>query len=333
MGADTKIEWTDATWNPLRATAQGKVSRGWACVKVSPGCANCYAESMNRRFGPGQDYTREGLRAVKPHVDVVELEKPLRWRKPRRVFVCSMTDLFGDWVTDHEILRVFSTMAAAKQHTFQVLTKRAERMQEFCTALNERSRRPIAWSQWPLPNVWMGVSAEDQPCADERIEQLQSTPAAVRWLSLEPLLGPIKLRVSCPPVFRPILRSDRVGWVVVGGESGPLARPCEVSWARSIVRQCREASVPCFVKQLGRFVVDRNDAGFDAESETYADGPDEGLPTDECAWPTPVDVEHNLSGYRDGYQGAPVRVHLHDLKGGDPSEWPMVLRVREWPKT
>jgi hypothetical protein len=122
-----------------------------------------------------------------------------------------------------------------------------------------------------------------------------------------------------------------VDWVIVGGESGPHARPCRVEWVRSVVEQCRAAGVSCFVKQMGAFVVDRNDAGFEAETETWADGPDAGKPTNPQAWPTPVDVVHDLDGTIDGYQGAPVRVVLSDRKGGDMNEWPEDLRVREVP--
>lgn len=215
----------------------------------------------------------------------------------------------------------------------------------------------------PPKNVWLGVSVENQAAADARIPHLLSVPAAVRFLSCEPLLGPVDLSrvgkstrgndinafrgtvtryqskarndtecsmgVSCqvhPP------ETGKIGWVIVGGESGPGARPCRVEWIRSIVEQCKAAGVACFVKQMGSFVVDRNDRGFDAESEVFADGPNAGQPTDSQAWPNAwMDVEHNINGFREQYQGADCRVHLRDKKGGDMSEWPADLRVREFP--
>src|SRR5690606_26980225 len=123
-----------------------------------------------------------------------------------------------------------------------------------------------------------------------------------------------------------------IDWVIVGGESGPGARPCDIEWILSIVQQCKRAAVPVFVKQLGAFVVDRDDVGFEADRSVWAEGPDAGQPTDPRAWPRPVDVEFDIHGFREEYQGAPVRVHLRDRKGGDPSEWPEDLRVRQWPE-
>jgi protein gp37 len=215
-------------------------------------------------------------------------------------------------------------MKAASRHAFQMLTKRADRMRAFVTRWTGATL--------PLPNVWLGVSVEDQRAADERIPELLATPAAVRFLSCEPLLGPVDLT---PYFFK--LATSGPGWkltsglaleianrvpdrVIVGGESGPGARPCDVAWVRSLVEQCRAAQVPAFVKQLGANVEDRNDAGFMGEDPT--------------SWPIHIFEDDRTEEHPSdtGYQGAPVRVHLRDRKGGDPAEWPEDLRVRQMPE-
>jgi protein gp37 len=196
---------------------------------------------------------------VMTHED--RLDQPLRWTKPRKVFVNSMSDLFHEDVPDAFIDRVFAVMALAPQHTFQILTKRAERMREYMsgrrTRRGDRAVRPherraprIAKGSysWPLPNVWLGVSVENQHFADERIPLLLQTPAAVRFISAEPLLGPVDLAHWLDDIPS---GSRRLDWVIVGGESGPGARPFDLAWARSIVQQCQAAGVPVFVKQLG----------------------------------------------------------------------------------
>ena len=371
MGDGTKIQWTEASWNPVRG-----------CSRVSAGCQHCYAETQAARFsGPGQPY--EGLIQITSGgprwngaVKFVEehLADPLRWKRPRRIFVNSMSDLFHEALTFEQIAAIFGVMAAARQHTFQVLTKRPARAREWFAwvasrpfegppAIPDGPWDPMAvalgyarkadvelpraprTAAWPLPNVWLGVSVEDQKSAHERIPLLLGTPAAVRWVSYEPALGPVDFARLAPPgfphdtfdalrgVYRGGLEAPRLDWIVVGGESGPGARPFDVAWARSTVAACKAAGVPCFVKQVGAYVVDRNDAGFEADTHVWVEGPDTGLPVDAGAWPTPVDVEHDLDGTVDGYQGAPVRVRLKDRKGGDPSEWPTSLRVREFPST
>jgi protein gp37 len=268
------IEWTDATWNPVTG-----------CTKVSPGCKHCYAERLTERFG------RQKFEDVILHPD--RLDAPLHWRKPRRVFVNSMSDLFHEDVPFEYIDRVFAVMACAPSHTFQILTKRADRMQEYATALVNGKRmlgsashenggglmdRLLIMSACgvkrgdsgkppyrPFPNVWLGVSVENQEQADKRIPLLLQTPAAVRFLSVEPLLERISLAQwlpiwfdGCESQWRRATKDNPgsgvehrkgIGWVIVGGESGPGARPCNVEWIRSIVRQCREAGVSCFVKQ------------------------------------------------------------------------------------
>jgi protein gp37 len=306
---NTSIEWTDVTWNPTRG-----------CTRVSPGCEHCYAEKFAGRFsGPGQPY--EGLvklvardARTEPRwtgeVRVVpeQLAKPLRWRKPRRVFVNSMSDLFHEALSNEEIAAVFGVMAASP-HTFQILTKRSERLPEWFRWMEDRVEdEACEWAgrdcsislhdarhgcmmeyldetacsalaghfdcchlglttskaiRWPLPNVWIGVSVENQAAADERIPALLATPAAVRFLSCEPLLERVDLSswLACH-CYGPFSRSHNprrgcpahdvgphLGWIVAGCESGPGARPAQVDWYRSLRDQCATASVPFFLKQ------------------------------------------------------------------------------------
>jgi protein gp37 len=256
----SSIEWTDETWNPTVG-----------CSRVSPGCDHCYAigvahramqpahEGLTiRRPGEPTDWTGE-VRTVPDRLDV-----PLRWRRPRRVFVDSMSDLFHPGVDDDFILDVFTTMARASQHTFQVLTKRPQRMAAITDRLcwhtvsypsglfaadgsfNEPDMtKAVAYlsegeGEMPLPNVWLGTSIESDRYA-WRAEHLRATPAAVRFLSLEPLLGPL-----------PSLDLAGIDWVIVGGESGPGARPLDLGWVRDIIGQAHDASAAVFVKQLGR---------------------------------------------------------------------------------
>lgn len=344
----SKIEWTDATWNPLRG-----------CSRVSEGCRHCYAEVVARRFaGPGKPYeglvrlTAEGkprarwngtVRQVPEH-----LGDPLRWRKPRMVFVNSMSDLFHESVPFEYIAAVFGVMAAAPQHTFQVLTKRPERAAEFFAWAAEgghlspgdalrRCRRAAADAldtvsagglglalrylgcaeAWPLPNVWIGVSVEDQATANERIPVLLGVPAAVRWVSYEPALGPVRWRSGCdynwltPVHLGSGPKPHGLDWIVVGGESGPGARPFDLAWARQAIEQAREAGVPVFVKQLG------------ARPYVSSDSLAKLLGVD------PFDLHEGL----DGEDLDPERVALRtrDRKGGAMDEWPEDLRVREFP--
>ena len=214
MADGSAIEWTDASWNPVRG-----------CTKVSPGCKNCYAEVFAERFRgtPGHPYEAGfDLRLVPERLSV-----PLGWRRPRRIFVDSMSDLFQQGVSDDYIARVFEVMVRADWHTYQILTKRSERL---------RDRAPEL--PWP-EHVWMGVSVERADYV-QRIDHLRATPAAVRFLSLEPLLGPL-----------PGLDLSGIDWLILGGESGHAARLCELAWMRDIVAQARQAQVPVFVKQLG----------------------------------------------------------------------------------
>ena len=240
MSDKTGIEWTDATWNPIRG-----------CSRVSEGCRNCYAEHTAARFsGKGKPY--EGLATIKNvqrpdgstltteyhwtgEVRLIEsaLDAPLRWKKPRMIFVNSMSDLFHPKVQPQWMMKIFEVMARANWHTFQVLTKRPATMLDFLTHRNDLN---------VLPNVWLGVSVEDRK-TKFRIDWLRETPAAVRFLSIEPLLEEIgKLKLT------------GIHWVIVGGESGPCARPMHPDWARSVRDQCQAAGVPFFFKQWGEWM-------------------------------------------------------------------------------
>jgi protein gp37 len=321
VGDGTAISWTDATWNPVRG-----------CSRVSEGCRHCYAERVAARFsGPGQPY--EGLATMKRHEVKVgasltqrpdgtidqrstfktvsdarwtgvvrlvpeHLADPLRWRKPRRIFVNSMSDLFHESLTNEQIAAVFGVMAACPQHTFQILTKRAKRMREWfewaekhgdgydLIRVAPNALLTCAWeacsgdawgdieppdelgcvpstdvfgNAWPMPNAWLGVSVENQAAADERIPELLATPAAVRFLSCEPLLSGLYLTPYLAGIAtRGTISADGslherphppLDWVIAGCESGPGARPCDVAWLRSLRDQCAAAGVPFFLKQ------------------------------------------------------------------------------------
>jgi protein gp37 len=298
----SSIQWTDETWNPTTG-----------CTKISPGCANCYIETTI-------PFRTAGRKFVKGRIPLIlhgeRLDKPLHWKRPRRVFVNSLSDLFHCDVPDSFIDDVFRTMHACPQHTFQVLTKRPERMKQY---VSDRWNFNSGKVWLPIPNVWLGVSVEDQQRADERIPLLLQTPAAVRFLSCEPLLGEISL--SFKPGTRAHLPGwllEEIDWCIVGGESGPNARPCNVAWVRSIVRQCKAAGVACFVKQLG--------------ASPYRDDPKDRL----NIGPTGVVTQDGESRRRrnavgEEFSRTKALMILGDKKGGDPAEWPEDLRVREFP--
>ncbi|MBI2301640.1 MAG: phage Gp37/Gp68 family protein [Armatimonadetes bacterium] len=216
MGSSSAIEWTDATWNPVTG-----------CDKVSAGCKHCYAETLAKRLqAMGHDSYRDGFRlTLHPHL----LDLPLRWRRPRVVFVNSMSDLFHPDVPFEFIAAVFDVMRRADQHVYQVLTKRAERLAELAPRL-----------PWP-PHVWAGVTVERADYLG-RTEDLRRVPAALRFLSLEPLLGPFDE-----------LDLEGIGWAIAGGESGAGARVMELRWARQVRDRCLECGVPFFLKQLGGY--------------------------------------------------------------------------------
>lgn len=214
MSSSSAIQWTHATWNPVTG-----------CTKVSPGCAHCYIERTTPFRIAGRRFVRGAIPLVL-HPD--RLDQPLHWRTPRRVFVNSLSDLYHDDVPDAFIAGVFNVMCRASWHQFQVLTKRSTRLRQIAPHL-----------PWPA-NVWQGVSVENAVHV-HRIRDLRAVPAAVRFLSIEPLLGAI-----------PELPLEGVHWVILGGESGPGSRRCAIEWIADVVRQCAAAKVPCFVKQLGR---------------------------------------------------------------------------------
>ena len=271
MSDRSGIEWTEATWNPVTG-----------CTKVSAGCDNCYAARFAERWRglPGHPYEQGFDLRLWPD----RLVLPLRWRRPRMVFVNSMSDLFHDQVPDEFIARVFAVMAIARRHTFQVLTKRHGRMRSLLSspsfghlvAEQGRAHHVGCQQDWlavgamlggrPLPNVWLGVSAEDQKRADIRSPALLETPAAVRFVSAEPLLGPIDLKQAVIPMGDQrghgltasyvhagscCDRFHGIDWVIAGGESGPRARPMHPDWPRQLRDQCAAAGVAFFFKQWG----------------------------------------------------------------------------------
>jgi protein gp37 len=304
MGQKSSIEWTDATWNPIRG-----------CTRVSEGCRHCYAETVANRFsGPGLPY--EGLTVLgkwNGTIKFVEehLLDPLRWKAPRRIFVNSMSDLFHPGVTDAMLDKIFAVMALCPQHTFQILTKRPERMLEYfnrpdrstfsktvtnpcawlvwveATKIQACSKRlipgPFKWTEfaeidtvapWPLRNVWLGVSVEDQKTADARIPLLLQAPAAVRFISYEPALGPLNLAdvrsledkdwwftaLECGDIYwsdgdiSDGPQHSALDWIICGGESGPGARPMQSEWAQLVRDQCIAAGVAFFFKQWGEWL-------------------------------------------------------------------------------
>jgi len=221
MSDRSAIEWTDSTWNPVTG-----------CNKVSPGCTHCYAETFAERFRgvPGHPFEQGFDLKMWPE----RLSMPLQWKEPRMIFVNSMSDLFHKDVPDKFVTQVFDVMLRAKQHVFQVLTKRAERMMEWTLARFSKETLP--------PHIWLGVSVENQDYVG-RIEHLQQTPAKVRFLSVEPLLGPVDLSSNLKDIH----------WVIVGGESGPGARPMDPEWARAVRTQCEKHNVAFFFKQWGAY--------------------------------------------------------------------------------
>jgi protein gp37 len=294
----TTISWTNETWNPTTG-----------CDKVSPGCDHCYAlgqaprlKAMAAGRGSGDYQTDGDPRTSGPGFGLMvypdRLDIPLHWRAPRRVFVNSMSDLFHPKVSDDFLARAFAVMGLAEQHTFQVLTKRPARMRALLTSEEfrhawYRARHVRALQgdvqggvragrlnlalRWPLPNVWLGVSVEDQERADARIGALLNTPAAVRFLSAEPLLGPIDLySAAIAPLTHVEDESPHEGpidWLIIGGESGPGARPMDLGWARYLVGQALAAGTAVWVKQLGSVLA--RERGIRGKGEHLDDLPED----------------------------------------------------------
>ncbi|RJO72887.1 MAG: phage Gp37/Gp68 family protein [Myxococcales bacterium] len=287
MAENSKIEWTDSSVNPIRARNRKASKTGHFCIHVSPGCANCYSERFQTRFGNPVRFAAQDASKVGMFLDEAALLMPLRWRKPRRIFWNSMTDLFGDWVPDDWIDRHLAVMALAPQHTFQILTKRPERMRAYMTDPGVAQRvydqvcdlaltdarditlvliadpehephappgRRIRLGVWPLPNVWLGVSVENQEWADRRRDDLAAL-AAAGWntfVSYEPALGPIDWRGW-----------EFLRWLISGGESGPKARPSHPDWHRAARDFCAAHGIPYFFKQWGSYAPARTDGiGF-----------------------------------------------------------------------
>jgi len=302
MADHSSIEWTDATWNPITG-----------CSVISPGCTNCYAMKLagtRMKHTPSREGLTRDTKAGPVWTGEVRLnrewiDQPLRWRKPRRIFVCAHGDLFHETVPGDWIDQVFSVMARAPQHTFQVLTKRPARMREYLSRFREPKvatgfitrdgEEPLSYGgkattifskrNWPLHNVWLGVSAEDQVRADERIPDLLATPAAVRFVSAEPLLGPVDIgwalahpiRIAAGFLergrFSPGLETLRpLDWVIVGGESGANARPMHHYWVRALRDDCARAGTAFFFKQWGEF------SPYAAGPVPYVDVEDPGNP-------------------------------------------------------
>lgn len=297
MGASSTIEWTDASWTPIRARNRKTGAVGWHCEHKSTGCINCYAEGINLRLGTGLPFKPGHRNDIDIYLDPAILTQPLTWRKPRMIFVCSMTDLFADFVLDEWIDRMFQVMRQCPQHVFQVLTKRPRRMRDYCRHMAEHPGERLAYFPsrqgekkvganarvWPLPNVWTGTSCEDQPTANERLPFLLETPAAVRFVSGEPMLAPINFVPWCstPSAFdAALLRAQADGFctmeevqnarkafladrgtaaetkldqIIVGGESGPEGRFMHPDLPRSIRDQCEATGVAFNFKQWGRW--------------------------------------------------------------------------------
>ncbi len=319
----TSIEWTHRpetrgeaggmTWNPIRARLKGagapKARSGTFCTRISPGCTHCYASTINKRFGNGLEFTVPNLEKVEFFIDDRILQEPLKQKKPCTIFVGDMFDLFHEAIDPMLLADVLDTALRCHWHTFQFLTKRADIMRDTMTTMERLSvAEGYPGDGFPPKNFWLGVSVESQKYADERIPLLKQTPAAVRFLSVEPQLEAVNLTAlptreehrfidalrgqywsSAPrTLLRTCIGGPPIGWVICGGESGPGARPFNLAWAESLLQQCRDAGVPFFMKQLGSYPVT-------------------------------------------GPMSAASLLPIESSKGGDPSEWPESLRVREFP--
>lgn len=344
MPHKTAIEWTDYSSNPLRAEHSGR--RGWGCEKISPGCLNCYSATLNNRFGTGLDFNKAENAQAKHYLDEKEL-RHINLFQPKgpyrggtsypKVFPFDMTDIFGDWNSDETIDAAFAAFWNRSDVVFQVLTKRPERARAYLSDREARAKgigcaayhQFSSWfpnkaailtngdfvedvaDQWPLQNLWLGVSAEDQERLVKRLRVLMEIPAAIRFVSAEPLLGPLNVcaALACESCHglgytEPGAECDACGgastiglpdWVIIGGESGSGSREFLVDNCRGIVEQCKKAKVACFVKQFG-------------------------------SQPAAMNARGNLPGMPNK-----IQVLLESSKGNDPAEWDADLRVREFP--
>lgn len=383
MSDNSAIEWTDATWSPIRARVKENAHHiatlhGWTdlaeicqrmaghvgphCEFISSGCNHCYSCTNNHRClpsnGTGLPFDKRSRELVDIFIDEKAIATPLHWKRPRKIFVENQSDLFGEWVPNEFIAAVFGIMAASFDHTFQVLTKRAERMRDWfkwidsyggigCYIRTDEGRAALrgiignssgaryetingrrvrsaedAWAQVmnaaacvgrgsPLSNVWLGVSVEDQKTADARIPFLIATPAAVRFISYEPALGPLDLE-ELPLGTLDDGENPGIDWVICGGESGHGARPFNLQWARDVVQQCKAANVPVFVKQLGANPFLKFERSINEEQRTASGGK----------------LKISIQQFQ-----IDTTIRLKDRKGGDMTEWPEDLRVREFPST
>lgn len=316
----TSIEWTDFSANPLKfRDPAGRVV--WGCVHESPGCKNCYAEAIAHHYKRGGPFNVPTMNKLTPFLDESDLRKILTAKKVDHIgvggskcFLGDMTDIFGPWVSDELIDRVFAVMHVRSDVTFQLLTKRSKRMKQYLSTPGRpeaidsallwladqfglsskcivQPNAPGGLENWPLANVWAGVSVENQDYL-HRVDDLKDTPAAVHFVSFEPLLADLGALIL-----------DGIEWAIIGGESGRGARPCAVAWVRSIVRECRRQGVAAFVKQLG--------------AEPIGD-------------PRPPERRDPTTGAR--ILTVMQAVDISDPKGGDLNEWPEDLRVREYPR-
>ncbi len=319
----TTIAWCDHSINPIRARNLETGAIGHYCEKISPGCRNCYSSALQSRFQmPSFQEQRQPGSRIAPFLDTTKLDQVLRRKKPTKYFWADMSDLFGDWVLDAWIDQCFATMALTPQHTHMVLTKRPERMKQYLAddLLLDRlidlvrndphdSSLVLHWTEygqqlcdfrtWPFPNIWVGTSVENQAAAEQRIPLLLQVPAAIRFLSCEPLISPVTLAH---------VRDDELGakwnvltagidWVILGGESGTKARPCQLRWLNHVVSECWSTGTPVFVKQLGRQAYDTHEI----TEGRFCSG------CEQCRWVT------------------------RDPKGADPDEWPLTLRHQMFP--
>jgi len=366
----TKIEWTKRpgtqgkSWNPFRAKNKETGGTGHFCEKVSAGCKNCYAETFQKRFKNPIRYAAQDANKVQVFLDEKRLIQPLHWKKPRTVFVCSQTDLFLRHYSDDWIDQVFAVMALCLQHTFIILTKRPERMNTYFQKHFTRHKcghiaagitgnlhsgghdcdPDVCNMPFPLPNVWIGTSVEDQTSANDRVPILLETPAAVRFISAEPLLGPVDLtsldggyhdgvRLIIDGLTDTALDAyDNIGgifgakldWVIAGGESGRNARPMHPDWARGLRDQCKAASTPFFFKQWGAW-------------QTIYDRDKDDLDWRACPNPQNSNERYvNLEGGH-GFHGERVvfakrktkKASGRLLDGCEHNEWPAIAQQRD----